>query len=56
MVSYTQTPYETITAEQFLDKIKHLHSLDLSKVIETVDNTDLKGEVACAGGISCEVI
>lgn len=53
--SYIQTPYETITSEQFLDKVKYLHEINLSKVIEIVDNTDLKGEAACMGG-SCEVI
>ena len=53
--SYVQAPFETITAEQFLDKVKHLHELDLSKVIETADNTDLKGEAACVSG-ACEVL
>jgi hypothetical protein len=33
---------------------KHLHGIDLSKVIEMDDATDLKGEAACAGG-ACEV-
>jgi len=31
-----------------------LTEIDLTKVIESDDNTDLKGELACAGG-SCEV-
>ena len=30
------------------------HEIDLSKVIETNDNTDLSGELACAGG-ACEI-
>jgi hypothetical protein len=34
--------------------LKKLASVDLSKVIEEDDNTDLKGELACAGG-ACEV-
>ena len=34
--------------------VKKLASVDLSKVIEEDDNTDLKGELACAGG-ACEV-
>jgi hypothetical protein len=29
-------------------------SFDLSKVIELQDNTDLSGELACAGG-ACEI-
>ena len=33
---------------------KTLHKVDLTKIIEVEDNTDLSGELACAGG-SCEV-
>jgi hypothetical protein len=35
--------------------IKALHQLDLSKVVELNDNTDLKDQLACAGG-ACEVV
>jgi hypothetical protein len=35
--------------------LQHLHSVDLSKIVELVDNTDLKGEAACAGG-ACEIV
>lgn len=52
--SYVQTPYETISKETFEEKVKHLHALDLSKVIETTDETNLMGELACAGG-ACEI-
>ena len=31
-----------------------LSDVDLSKVIELEDNTDLSGELACAGG-ACEI-
>jgi hypothetical protein len=31
-----------------------LSEVDLTKVVEIQDNTDLQGELACAGG-SCEV-
>jgi hypothetical protein len=31
-----------------------LHDVDLSKVVELDDNTDLSGEIACAGG-ACEI-
>jgi hypothetical protein len=34
---------------------KVLSEVDLTKVVETDDNTDLSGELACAGG-SCEVV
>ena len=53
--SYVQAPFETITQEKFDEMIKALHEVDLSKVIEEVDNTDQKGELACAGG-ACEII
>jgi hypothetical protein len=35
--------------------MESLTSVDLTKVIELQDNTNLSGEVACANG-SCEVI
>jgi ribonucleoside-diphosphate reductase alpha chain len=53
--SYVQAPFETITEEQFNEAITKLHELDLSKVVEQQDNTDQKGELACAGG-ACEII
>jgi len=31
-----------------------LEEVDLTKVIEVEDNTDLSGELACAGG-ACEI-
>jgi len=34
--------------------MKSLHDIDLSKVIELDDNTDLSGELACSGG-QCEI-
>jgi ribonucleoside-diphosphate reductase alpha chain len=53
--SYVQAPFETITEEQFNEAITKLHEVDLSKVIEQQDNTDQKGELACAGG-ACEIL
>jgi hypothetical protein len=35
--------------------MKSLSSVDLTKVIELQDNTNLSGEVACAGG-ACEIV
>lgn len=52
--SYFQAPFEDITEEQYLSMEQSLRSIDLTRVIETEDNTDLTGEVACAGG-ACEV-
>ena len=34
--------------------MKTLTEVDLSKITETEDNTDLSGELACAGG-ACEI-
>jgi ribonucleoside-diphosphate reductase alpha chain len=52
--SYIQAPFEDITEEKYHEMVDKLHSIDLSKVIETQDNTDLSGELACAGG-ACEI-
>jgi ribonucleoside-diphosphate reductase alpha chain len=53
--TYIQAPFEDITEEQFDEMMKSLHEIDLSKVIEIEDTTNLKGEAACAGG-ACEVV
>ena len=52
--TYIQAPFEDITKEKYEDLMKSLHNIDLSKVVELDDNTDLKGEAACAGG-ACEI-
>ena len=52
--TYQQAPFEEITAEKFNEMYDKLTDIDLTKVIEADDNTDLKGELACAGG-SCEI-
>jgi len=52
--SYIQAPFEDCTQEEFERLFSKLHSIDLSKVIELQDNTDLSGELACAGG-ACEI-
>lgn len=53
--SYKQTPFESITEEQYNEMVTHLHSIDLRNVVEMSDNTNLVDNVACAGG-ACEVI
>ena len=52
--TYTQAPFEDITKTKFDEMVKSLNNVDLSNIIETDDNTDLSGELACSGG-SCEV-
>jgi ribonucleoside-diphosphate reductase alpha chain len=53
--SYVQAPFEDITEAQYYELEKSLTAIDLSKVVEEADNTDLSGEVACAGG-ACEIV
>lgn len=53
--TYTQSPFETITEEQFNDMVSHLHNIDLTQVIEFGDNTALMENVACSGG-ACEIV
>ena len=52
--TYTQAPFEDCTQETYETMMQSLHNIDLSRVIELDDNTDLSGELACAGG-ACEV-
>ena len=53
--TYTQAPFEDITEERFNMLESSLNEIDLTKVIEAEDETDLSGEAACAGG-ACEII
>jgi ribonucleoside-diphosphate reductase alpha chain len=53
--SYTQAPFSDCTKEEYENLVKTLTNIDLTKVIELQDNTDLRGELACANG-SCEII
>ena len=53
--TYQQAPFEDCDELQYSTLMKQLTEIDLSKVIEFEDNTDLKGELACAGG-SCEIV
>jgi ribonucleoside-diphosphate reductase alpha chain len=52
--TYTQSPFEDCTQDKYEHLMKSLADINLSKIIELEDNTDLSGEVACAGG-ACEV-
>ncbi len=52
--TYIQAPFEDCTKEEFENLFSKLHSIDLSKVVEIDDTTDLSGELACAGG-ACEI-
>jgi len=52
---YKQAPFEDCTKETFDDMFSKLKSIDLTKIVELTDETDLSGEIACGGG-SCEII
>ena len=52
--TYTQAPFEDCSKETYEAMMNSLKDVDLSNVVEEEDNTDLQGEVACAGGV-CEV-
>jgi ribonucleoside-diphosphate reductase alpha chain len=53
--TYTQAPFSDCTKEEYENLVKTLTNIDLTKVIELQDNTDLRGEAACAGG-ACEIV
>ena len=52
--TYMQTPFETIDEDRYNELVGHLKDVDLSKVVELEDNTDLQSEAACSGG-ACEI-
>ena len=52
--TYTQAPFEDITEETYNEMMKSLTNVDLSQIVELQDDTNLSGELACAGG-SCEI-
>ena len=52
--TYTQAPFEDISQEKFRKLVESLNDVNLTSVKEETDNTDLSGELACAGG-SCEI-
>ena len=53
--TYQQAPFEDCDEQTYEKMMKSLKNVDLSKVIELQDNTNLSGEVACAGG-ACEIV
>jgi ribonucleoside-triphosphate reductase (thioredoxin) len=53
--TYVQAPFEECSEETFYEILECLEDVDLTEVRETSDNTDLKGEVACSGGV-CDLV
>ena len=52
--SYIQSPFEDITEEKYHQLMETLVDVDLSKIVEFEDLTDLQGEIAC-GASGCEI-
>jgi ribonucleoside-diphosphate reductase alpha chain len=52
--SYVQPPFQTCTEEEYNTLVKSLKEVDLTKVTEDVDNTNLTDQQACGGG-NCEI-
>jgi hypothetical protein len=53
---YQLAPYETITKERYEELKKYTENLDFSKIVtyETVDETEVKNELACVAGV-CDI-
>jgi ribonucleoside-diphosphate reductase alpha chain len=54
MHTYKQAPFEDCSYETYEKMFENLTKVDLSNIIEDEDNTNLKGEIACAAG-ACEI-
>ena len=52
--TYVQAPFEDCSEYQYKKMMKSLSKIDLTQIIEWDDNTNLTGELACAGG-QCEI-
>lgn len=52
--SYKQAPFEDCDSKTYQEMVKHLSSVDLTRVIEPDDNTSLADNLACYGA-SCEL-
>ena len=52
--SYVQAPFEACSKEKYEAMLQSLKKVNLTKVTEIEDNTNLTGELACAGG-ACEL-
>jgi ribonucleoside-diphosphate reductase alpha chain len=53
--TYIQAPYEECTEETYYRMLNRLKDISLEDVVEYDDNTNLMGELACAGG-ACEIV
>jgi len=54
--TFRQPPFESCSKETYEHLVESLKLVDLTKVVEDQDNTDLQGELACAGPDGCAVL
>jgi ribonucleoside-triphosphate reductase len=52
--TYVQAPLEECTKEEYEEYMSNVRNIDLTKIKEEEDSTNLKEQVACAGG-ACEI-
>ena len=52
--TYEQAPFEECSPQTYEVLLGSLRDVDLSKITEEEDNTDLTGELACVAG-GCEI-
>jgi ribonucleoside-diphosphate reductase alpha chain len=52
--TYVQAPFEDIDKTKYNEMMETLQLVDIAKIEEDDDETDLSGELACAGG-ACEI-
>jgi len=53
--TYKQAPFEDCSPEKFQVLVEALKEVNLTKIVELEDDTNLSGELACARGV-CEII
>ena len=53
--TYQQAPFEDCDEETYHKMMESLSGVDLTKIVETEDNTELSGEIACGGPNGCEI-
>ena len=51
---YKQAPFQECNEEKYNKFMGYLREVDLTEIVEMEDNTNLQGELACAGGV-CEI-
>ncbi len=52
--TYKQPPFEDCSPEKYEVLTQYLKEIDLTKIVESRDDTNFSGELACSGG-SCEI-